>query len=162
MRKQSQYGLSATLRTIGLLILLIFFQLLVLDNICLYGLATPLLAPYILVCLWTLLTQNRVTMPTRILALVLGFALGVFFDSFTNSVGVSTCSLTLIGLLIPILRQLKPTLHHAIFTVVYCFAYFPLDTFAGGSTDAPFLLFALCSAALSYLFVLVLIFLRGK
>lgn len=87
-----------TIKSIAGIIVLLAAQVLVLNNIHLFGCATPLLLVYIIII-----------MPAdtpRWLSLVLGFTLGIVSDIFSNTPGVATTSLTLSAFLQPYLLKL--------------------------------------------------------
>ncbi len=147
---------------VGTIILLIA-QVLVLNNIHLFGCATPLLLVYIII----IMPANT----PRWISLVTGFILGIISDIFSNTPGVATTTLTAIAFLQPFLLQLfvsndaPESLSPSISTLgyikfmffsfiqilLYCLIFFALEgfsffhfgqwaLFAGGSTVLSFLL----------------------
>ena len=72
-----------------LCLVLLIVQALVLNNIHLFGFATPLLYVYTVICM-------RRNFP-RWAALVISFLLGLGIDIFSNTPGVAACSLTLLA-----------------------------------------------------------------
>ena len=86
------------LRHIALFILLVLLQVLVLNHIHLFGVATPLLYIYFILSM-------RRDYP-RWALLVWAFALGLLTDTFQNTPGVGAASLTLLAFLRPNLLQL--------------------------------------------------------
>lgn len=153
--------------------LLLLVQVLVLNNIHLFGFATPLLYIYMVVLF-------RRGYP-RWAILLLSFLMGLMADMFTNTPGVAACSMTLIGLLQPYVLglflnrdsadDLRPSLRSlgtaryccylSLLTVVYCAAYYSLESFSFFNwllwVESVF-----GSAALTILFILVLENVRGK
>lgn len=147
---------------LGALILLAA-QVLVLNNIHLFGCATPLLLVYLLIIL-------PADTP-RWLSLTTGFILGIVSDIFSNTPGVATTSMTTMAFLQPFLlplfisrdapESLSPSmsslgnmkflLYSFILILLYCFLFFALEgftffhigqwaIFAGASTVLTFLL----------------------
>ena len=86
------------LKYLGMALLLLFIQVLVLNNIRLYGYATPLMLVYIIL----LAPANA----PRWALLVGGFAVGLVSDIFANTPGVCAASLTLIGFVQPLYLNL--------------------------------------------------------
>jgi rod shape-determining protein MreD len=78
-------------KRLGWFVLLCVVQVLVLNNIHLFGVATPLL--YV----WFPLTFHRNT--PQWAALLWSFALGLAIDVFSNTPGLAAGSLTLIGMI---------------------------------------------------------------
>ena len=64
------------------LLILIVLQVLVFNNIHLFGYITPLVIGYMVVCF------HRNTFPTEIL--IWGFVTGLIFDIFSNTAGMGT------------------------------------------------------------------------
>lgn len=83
---------------IVLCVVLLFVQALVLNNIHLFGFATPLLYIYMVVGM-------RRNFPRWVL-LTLSFLTGLGIDLFSNTPGVAACSLTLLGFVQPLLLAL--------------------------------------------------------
>ncbi len=82
-------------------VLLLLFQALVLNNILLFGYATPLIYPLFILSL-------PVDMP-RWLELIIAFSMGLILDIFSNTGGMHAFSLTLLAFLRPyILALLAP------------------------------------------------------
>ena len=84
-------------RLIRLLVLLVF-QVLVFNNIHLFGYATPLVIGYMLVCFH----RNA----SRIHLLWWGFITGFLFDLFSNTVGMASISCTLLAMMQPTLLNM--------------------------------------------------------
>lgn len=78
--------------------LLLLFQVLVLNNIHLLGYATPLTITY--------LTMQFQRGSSRTLLLLWGFAIGLVYDMFSNTMGMGMASATLMGMLQPVLLNL--------------------------------------------------------
>ncbi len=150
-------------KTITGIFFLMAAQVIVLNNIHLFGCATPLLLVYAIVI-----------MPTdapRWLSLVAGFVLGIVSDIFSNTPGVAATSLTAIAFIQPALirlfvsrnapEALSPSMHSLgnmkficfslILVFTYCLLFFSLERFSffqlgqwascvGGSTVITFLL----------------------
>lgn len=126
----------------GLVVLLLLAQVLVFNQIHLFGCATPLL--YIYVAL--LFRRNY----PRWGVLVWCFLTGLVADVFTNTPGVAAASMTLIGLLQPMvlemftndespddlrpsMRELGPgryAVYAFILCFVYCLVFFSLEYFS--------------------------------
>ncbi len=77
------------------LCILLFFQVLVCNNIHLLGYVTPLVIGYMVVCF------HRNT--SRISILLWGFAIGLLYDIFSNTAGMASASCTLIAMCQPAL-----------------------------------------------------------
>ncbi len=130
------------LRHIALFVLLVLLQVLVLNHIHLFGVATPLLYIYFIMSM-------RRDYP-RWALLVWAFALGLITDTFQNTPGVGAASLTLLAFIRPNILQLFITREMAedlipssaslsritffyystIFTAIYCVAFFTLEMFS--------------------------------
>lgn len=83
------------------LLVLLFFQVLVFNNIHLLGYITPLVFGYMIVCF------HRGT--SRMSMLLWGFITGLLFDMFSNTAGMASASCTLIAMMQPsLLRVLTP------------------------------------------------------
>ena len=85
-------------RRILIFVLLILVQVLILNHIHLFGYATPLL--YVVFVL-----KNRRNIPRGVI-LLFSFTMGAIIDLFSNTIGVTMASLTLIGLIQPPLLEL--------------------------------------------------------
>jgi rod shape-determining protein MreD len=129
------------LKSILLFIVLVLVQALVLNNIHLFGCATPLLYVYMIMIF-------RRDYP-RWGILLWGFLLGLCVDIFSNTPGVAAASLTFMGLLQPYLLMpfinrdspddLQPTMrtlggtkffYYTCITVfIYCLIFFTIETF---------------------------------
>lgn len=152
-----------TIKFIAGILLLLLAQVLVLNNIHLFGCATPLLLVYIIII-----------MPAdapRWLSLLTGFVLGIVSDIFSNTPGVATTTLTASAFLQPFLlklfisreapESLSPSMaslgnmkflfYSFIQVLFYCIVFFSLQgftffhfgqwaLFAGGSTALTFIL----------------------
>ena len=79
-------------------LLLLFFQVLILNQVHLLGYITPLLIGYMVVCF------HRGT--SRIEMLLWGFAIGLTFDMFSNTAGMGSAAMTLIAMIQPSLLTL--------------------------------------------------------
>ena len=130
------------LRHIALFILLVLLQVLVLNHIHLFGVATPLLYIYFILSM-------RRDYP-RWALLVWAFALGLLTDTFQNTPGVGAASLTLLACLRPNLLQLFITremaedlipsssslgrltffYYSAIASGIFCVTFFTLEMFS--------------------------------
>lgn len=124
-----------------LCLVLLIVQALVLNNIHLFGFATPLLYVYTVICM-------RRNFP-RWAALVISFLLGLGIDIFSNTPGVAACSLTLLAFVQPLLLSLflprdsaddfLPTIYSLgvakyinyafIATLLYCVVFYTLEMF---------------------------------
>lgn len=83
------------------LFVLLLFQVLVFNQIHLLDYITPLVIGYMLVCV------HRGT--SRSAILIWGFIMGLLFDIFTNTAGMAAASLTLVGMIQPvILKMMSP------------------------------------------------------
>lgn len=87
-----------SLKYFGWALLLLFIQAVVLNNIHLFGFATPLMLVYCVILL-------PVNMP-RWVSLVMAFVLGLVSDMFTNTPGVCAASLTFVAFLQPVYLKL--------------------------------------------------------
>ena len=126
------------IRNIVFFVVLLLAQVLVFNHVHLFGCATPLLYVYYV-------RRNQ----PRWVTLLLCFAMGLCTDSFSNTPGVATASMTLVGLLQPYLLtlfvqqdspdDLRPsmtvlgTMKYVSFTIAivltYCLAFFSLEAF---------------------------------
>ena len=79
------------------LLILLLFQVLVFNNIHLFGYITPLVIGYMVVCIH----RNA----SRIAVLVWGFVIGLLFDMFSNTAGMGAASCTLIAMIQPVLLE---------------------------------------------------------
>ena len=122
-------------------IILLMAQVLVLNNIHLFGCATPLLLVYIII----IMPANT----PRWVSLATGFILGIVSDIFSNTPGVAATTLTAVAFLQPFLLQLfvsndapeslspsMSTLGNMKFlffsfiqTLLYCLIFFALEEF---------------------------------
>ena len=92
---------SVVLMRLGRLFVLLFFQVLVCNNIHLLGYITPLVIGYMVVCF------HRNTSRTAIL--VWGFVTGLLFDIFSNTAGMAAAACTLVAMIQPYwLNMLAP------------------------------------------------------
>ena len=90
-----------TLRRTGRLLLMLAAQILILNHVHFLGYCTPLLMGYMILCF------NSDT--TRISLLLWGFATGLIFDIFSNTMGIGAASCTLLAMIQPrILKINKP------------------------------------------------------
>lgn len=80
------------------LFILLFFQVLVLNNIHLLGYITPLVIGYMVVCF------HRNTSRTGIL--LWGFVIGLLFDIFSNTAGMASAACTLVAMFQPVLLEM--------------------------------------------------------
>jgi rod shape-determining protein MreD len=125
-----------------LFLVLLLAQVLVLNHIHLFGCATPLLYVYFVISFqrgyprWAILLYS--------------FLLGLCLDIFSNTPGVATTSMTLLGFLQPYLIELfmqreddenfQPAIstmgpakffyYSLLLTLVYCVVFFALETFS--------------------------------
>ena len=129
------------IRNIVFFVVLLLAQVLVFNHVHLFGCATPLLYVYYVL-------PVRRNQP-RWVTLLLCFVMGLCTDSFSNTPGVATASMTLVGLLQPYLLtlfvqqdspdDLRPsmkvlgTMKYVFFTIAivltYCLAFFSLEAF---------------------------------
>ena len=128
-------------KSLAWFLVLVLAQVFVLNHIHLFGIATPLLYIY---CIFLF----RRNFPHWAI-LLSGFIMGVVIDTFTNTPGVSSASLTLIAAVQPyVLRPFVPrdsaddlvpgisTLgfgqyfwYSITLTLIYCFIFFTLEMF---------------------------------
>ncbi|MBQ9671768.1 MAG: rod shape-determining protein MreD [Prevotella sp.] len=87
-----------TLKRVGIFLLFCIAQALVLNRIQLFGFATPLLYVYFVL----MFPRNY----SKWALLLWSFSLGLVVDMFTNTPGVASASLTLIGAIQPYLLEL--------------------------------------------------------
>jgi rod shape-determining protein MreD len=130
------------LKRILTFIILCLVQALVLNHICLFGCATPLLYVY-------LVMTFRRNQPKWSL-LLWCFAMGLIMDMFSNTPGVASASMTLVGLLQPYILgmfiqrdspdDLEPSIKSIgltsylyfsiIIVLLYCLTFFTLEAFS--------------------------------
>lgn len=160
------------IRRFILMAILVLIQALVLNRIHLFGYATPLLYLYFVI-------SYRRNVPYW-LSLTVAFLLGMLMDSFTNTPGVASFSLTLVAFLQPKVLKLyldedaeedfQPSISTmgwvkyitfaVLLSIVYCLCFFSLEAFSfyhvlqWGLTTVGSWLFTL-------LFILVVDFVRG-
>lgn len=131
-----------TLKTLLTLLTLCLVQAIVLNNIRIFGCATPLLYIYLILNL-------RRNEPKAVI-LLWGFVLGIIIDTFSNTPGLATSALTFISLMQPYLLRpfiprdsaddLKPsfqtlgttryTYYTIITTLLYSLLFFTLEQFS--------------------------------
>ena len=87
-----------TLLRIARLATLLLIQLAILNQLHLFGYATPLIIGYMVICFDT--------GTSRLVSLLWAFAIGIIFDLFTNTIGVGAASCTLLAMAQPYLLQL--------------------------------------------------------
>lgn len=129
-------------KTAGMITLLVLIQVLVLNNIHLFGYATPLLYVYVII------RSNNGW--SRWATLLVGFFTGLICDIFANTPGVSAASMTLVAMLKPSVlsmfanyetpENMEPTItsmgiskyisYCITLIVVFCLAFFTLEEFA--------------------------------
>lgn len=160
------------IRRFILMAILVLIQALVLNRIHLFGYATPLLYLYFVI-------SYRRNLPYWA-GLTLAFVLGILMDSFTNTPGVASFSLTLVAFLQPKVLSLyldeeteedfKPSISTMgwtkyvtfaiLLSLIFCICYFSLEAFSfyhleqWGFTLAGSWVFTL-------IFILVIDFVRG-
>lgn len=154
------------LKRLMLFLGLLLAQVLVLNHIHLFGVATPLLYVYFVICFrraypkWAILTWS--------------FMLGLCVDMFSNTPGVAAASMTFTALLQPYILELfmvrddddellpcvmtlgmaKYTAYASILTAIYCLAFFTVETFTFFNW-LQWLLSVVTSSALTLLLVVV-------
>lgn len=129
------------LKRLAFLLVLTLVQVLVLNRIHLFNIATPLL--------YILLPLHFDTAQPRWSALLWSFCTGLLIDIFANTPGVAAGSMTLIGLLQPVILRpfvpqddnevvtptiktmgwLKYATYALIITFIYCLVFFTLESF---------------------------------
>lgn len=135
--------IQTILSQIGWFLLLITLQVFAFNHIHFAGFATPL--PYV----YFLLTMTSEA--PRWVYIVIGFALGLIMDLFTNTPGMAAASLCTVGLVVPLLfgafapkdkdkDTRRPSCHsmewsgftkYAFFaTLLHCTCYFSIDAFS--------------------------------
>ena len=155
------------LKGIALGTLLLLLQVIVLNNIHLFGCATPLLFVYII-----LLAPNNAP---RWAVMVVGFLLGLVSDIFATTPGVAAASMTLVAFLQPAYlklflsrespENLQPTLHefglikYLSFSfplvLLFVFMFFTLEEFTFFHWQQ-WLLYILGSTMLTYVLILTI------
>ena len=155
-----------------LILLLVAIQVLVLNNIHLFGLACPYL--YI----WAILALPVAMSPA--LVMVIAFALGFVIDIFCNSYGIHTSATVLVAFLRPYIMRLvasrenleKPYpsiasfgsayyLYAAVLIVIHHLMLFSLEAFSFAHTGMV-LLKTLCSAIFTFVLVICIEFLKNS
>lgn len=154
------------LKRLLLFLVLLLVQVLVLNHIHLFGVATPLLYVYFVISFQRGYPKWAI--------LVWSFMLGLCVDVFSNTPGVAASSLTLAGLLQPYILELfmvrddaedlqpclyslgisKYTAYSSVMVGVFCIAFFTVETFSFFNWLL-WLLSILTSTALTLLLVLV-------
>lgn len=160
-------------KNVAVTVFLILLQVLILNNIHLFGVATPLLYVYIII-------RSNANWPRWTLLLV-GFFTGLICDTFSNTPGVSAAAMTLVAMIKPAMLKLfsnyemhenmEPSMrslgfskylsYSTLIVVVYCLAFFTLEEF----TVMHWQRWLLCtsgSAILTILFILAIENLRQK
>lgn len=160
-------------KTLGWFVVLVLAQVFVLNYIHLFGFATPL--PYIYFIF--LFRRNY----PQWAIILWGFLMGLVIDTFSNTPGVSSASLTLIAAIQPYMlrpfisrdsaEDLKPGIttlgygqyicYSIILTLIYCTVFFTLEMFSFFNI----LVWLQCvggSALLSLFFVLVIEHVRSR
>ena len=161
-----------TVRRISVFLLLCMVQVLVLNRIQLFHCATPLLYVYFVLMFpqgypkWGILLWS--------------FGMGLIIDLFSNTPGVASASLTLVGALQPYLLQLflphDPDEHHpssvaglgqskflslaSIMVLIYCLVFFSLEAFTY-SNWLHWLLSVVGSALLTIMLIMTIETIRG-
>lgn len=92
---------SVFLIRLARMVTLLAAQVLVLNNVHMFGYATPLLIGYMMVCLHS--------GTPRVSALLWGFAIGLSFDMFSNTAGMAASACTLVAMIQrPVLGFFEP------------------------------------------------------
>lgn len=158
-------------KAIGFGILILLFQVIVLNNIHLFGCATPLLFVYVIL--------NTPRNAPRWAPLVTGFLLGLTSDIFANTPGVAAASMTLVGFLQPMYLQLflnrespenlSPALHEFGFTkylsysfplvLLFIVMFFTLEYFTFFNLQQ-WVLYVVGSTVLTYVIILTIEMIR--
>ncbi|MFA6872570.1 MAG: rod shape-determining protein MreD [Bacteroidaceae bacterium] len=86
------------LKKIGLLLVLVSIQVLVLNQIHIFGYATPIIYIYVLLKLPPDISRNSL--------LLWGFSSGLIIDLFSNTPGMNAAACTVLALLLPQIRSL--------------------------------------------------------
>ncbi len=155
------------IKSAALILLLLTAQVTILNNIHLFGCATPLLIVYAIIIM-----PNSTP---RWASLLIGFSLGLASDIFSNTPGVAAASLTLIAFLQPALlklfinrdapEKLSPSIRSIglakfisfslILTLLYCTTVYTLEQFSFFHWQQ-WLLHIAGSTVLSYMFILTM------
>ncbi len=155
------------IKSVLLILLLLTAQVTILNNIHLFGCATPLLLVYAIITL----SSNT----PRWVSLLTGFSLGLLSDTFSNTPGVSASSLTLIAFvqpkllklfisrdtpdsISPSIRSLGPakfTSFSLILTLLHCTMVYTLEQFSFFHWQQ-WLLNICGSSILTYMFILTM------
>lgn len=90
-------GYSTLMRLARFAVLLIV-QLVILNHLHLFGYATPLLIGYMIICFET--------GTSRMSLLLWGFAIGIIYNIFSNTIGIAASSCTLLAMIQPYLVKL--------------------------------------------------------
>ncbi len=161
------------IKGVVLVVLLAAVQVMFLNRIHIFGCATPLLLVYAIIIL-------PLNVP-RWLSLLTGFCLGLVSDTFTNTPGVATMTLTFIAFIQPPLLRLfsprdaadnlQPALkslgalkffvYSLILTLINCALLYSLESF-DVSLWRQILLNTGGSTVLSYIFIFTLEHIRGR
>ena len=159
------------IKGLGLAVLLMLLQVVVLNNIHLFGCATPLLYVYLI-----LLAPNNAP---RWAVMTAGFVLGLISDIFTNTPGVGAASMTLIGFIQPVYLKLflsrespddlQPSLkslgaakylsYSFVLVLLFVTAYFSIEEFTFFHWQQ-WLFYIIGSTALTYLLIFTIESLR--
>ncbi len=161
-----------SLRLIGKFLLLVAVQVLILNNIHLFGLISPYL--YILFILTLPLAMSLS------LVMLIAFALGFIIDIFCNSYGIHTSATVLAAFLRPYIVALMTTreqrekiqssfdemglsffLYAAILVVIHHFTLFLLEAFSFAHIGM-ILLKTVCSASVTLILIACVYFLKPK
>ena len=133
-----KYGI---VKDIILYAVILLVQILILNHIHLFGVATPLLYVYLIM----LLKRNC----PRWALLLIAFVMGVIVDIFSDTSGIATVSMTLIGFIRPYIlmallsreaeEDMAPTMENLgtarffyytlIVVTIYCLVFFTLEAF---------------------------------
>ena len=104
---------SVFLTRLARFLILLFFQVLVFNQVHLLGYITPLMIGYMVVCF------HRGT--SRVGMLLWGFATGLVFDMFSNTAGMGASAMTLIAMIQqPLLALFTPRDATEDFTPTFC------------------------------------------
>ncbi len=129
-------------RRFGIFVVLVVAQVLIFNHINMFGVATPLLYVYFAV------TFRRNTPKWEVLLWC--FFMGLLIDIFSNTLGMASAALTLVGFLQTYLLELfvphdsvedleasaetlgwgKFTIFSAVLVLVYCVVFFTLESFS--------------------------------
>ena len=80
------------------MVLLLLLQLIILNHVHVFTYATPVVIAY--------LTMNFQRGASRVGLLLWGFAIGLLYDVFSNTMGLGMCSATLLAMMQPFLLSL--------------------------------------------------------